>query len=147
MTQTIFLTGVIEDGSERDPNLPRSTATTILFPQFANVELNVLVHTAAGAPVDLTAVAPNVPVGTFTLRNQLGGCNELPLVQLAGGWPGAPQPMNRLRFAIEPKHTRKPALGRHFFDVWLELFTGPFVGRWQVVATSAVVLQAALQRA
>lgn len=146
MTQTLYVTGVVEDGSARDPALPRNTATTVLMPQFASVGLNVLVFSASGAPIDLSS-AGSPPVGTFTMQRVLDSCQKLPEQQLTGAWAGAPGAKNLLLFSILPKHTRHLALGRYFFDVWLTLPAGPLTGKWQIVGTSVVVLQAALQRA
>ncbi len=147
MPQTIQLVGVIEDGSDRSPLLPRNTATTILLPQFAPVKIDVLVRTAAGAEVDLTASAPSAASAQLTFQRQLDPCQRIPELKMLGAWAGAPNDRSLLRFGMTPAMTRQLDLGRYFFDVWLTLLAGPFTGRWQIVGISTAVLQAALQRA
>lgn len=143
MTQNIQLTGIVDDNTLLAPTMPRNTATTFLLPQFASVNVYVHVHNNAGVAVDVS----NLTEAVLTMQRQLDPCQRIPELRVTGVWAGAPNAKNLLRFPISPADTRQLNLGRYFFDVWLTLPSGTWVGRWQILRVGTAVLQAALQRA
>jgi hypothetical protein len=140
MSQVVYLTGVLDDGTPLDPSLPRNTATTVQISQHMTARFDLRVFYASGVAVDVGALASWSAV--LAVRRSLDPCQVVPDLVIAGELPGALEGKNLIRFPLVPRDTRKLALGRYLFDV--TLVSG--VLRWQVVRTSALILQPGLAR-
>lgn len=136
------LLGIVEDGTQRSPELPRSAATTILIPQNAPAQLDVVLYYASGVPVQPGVGALASWSATMAISLNADPCQVIPDVELAGTLVALDAYRNRLRFQLLASHFRGKPLGRYLFDVWLISGTQ----RWQVVPVSALILTAGLLR-
>lgn len=136
MGQVIELIGIYDDGSALDPTLPRNTATTIVFPRMADVEVYVDVFYNDGTRVNFKEL-DGFQKALFTVMNGLDPCQVLAEIQSTAAVVEGVEENNRLLFSIAPRDTRPMDLGRYVFDVWVIEETQ----RKQLVSLSGLVLK------
>jgi hypothetical protein len=141
MHQTVILTGVLDDGTRLDPEVPRNTATTITLTQFGSALIIVDVVYNSGAPVDISKMTGWA--AKFSVNRNIDPCVKFPDVHKLGVLVSGSSVKSRLQFTLVPEDTRNLALGRYFFDVWLEV---PGAQRWQIVRVGTLLLAPGLAR-
>lgn len=114
MGQYIKLLGVLDDGSDFDPEVPRNTAQPMAFPRLADVAIELEVITNSGASVDLSN-ATNTPV-TLTIRLDLPVDVVISADLQKTGVPKAGYP-NVVVFNIAPADTENIPHGNMYYDV------------------------------
>ena len=133
MAQKFTLIGLVDDGSELDPSVPRNTSTTIAFPKGTDVQIDVQVLYNSGDPVTL----PDPLSATLVIADLHRSMPRDP-IQIAGiAATNENGPV--IRFALKPTDTEFLTLQRYLFDVSMTLSI-----RYQIVELSALRLQAGL---
>jgi hypothetical protein len=137
------ITGVLENGEARAPDVPRHTATTIVVTRFEDAEAIVDVVYPTGVPVDLTPGGDFVEwTARLTIAAKLDPCMKLPTLVVAGVLV-RPEGKNRLSFSMPAETFRQLTPGRYMFDVTLDADGEHHT----VVRVSTLILEAGLSRA
>ena len=133
MQTTIFLVGVLEDGTTvRDPLVPENPRQSLAFPQSETVRLVVRVTNPAGVPVPAEGTA----VLTVKKRPQ----DYPPLASLTGTWDSS-LGSGVLRFDVASTTFRGVEFGRYVYDV---VVTSALGARATVIPASPRTLLAAV---
>lgn len=137
MSQKFTLIGIVDDGSDLDPSMPRSTATTLAIPKGADVQIDVEPFYNSGDPVPFASLDPNWK-STLVIADLHRGMPRDPIqVQ---GLAATNENGAVIRFALKPTDTQFLILPRYLFDIWLTLNSV----RYQIVALSGLRLEAGL---
>ena len=132
MRTTILLTGVVEDGSERDPSIPQNQTQSLAFPQGETLRVVVRITNPAGVPV------PSEGTPTLTVKKRPQ--DYPPIVTLLGEWD-ALQGAGVAAFDVSSTTFRGVEFGRYVYDVVL---VGGAGERTTAVPTSPLSLLAAV---
>lgn len=132
MSQFINLLGVLEDGSDYAPDVPKNTAQPFSFPRLSDVLITLQVVHPDGTSVDMTASGVTA---TLAIRRDLP--NDVVLIPdiLKSGVPKAGYP-NTVTFAITPDDTKELGAGGMYYDV--NVTSGG--KRYEVVQTAVATL-------
>lgn len=137
--QVFNLTGIVDDGSNLNPRMPRNTSTSISIVQFGHATINVDCYYNSGVPFDLSAGSPSA---LLSVQRTIDPQQDIPELQVSATIAEGPTGVkNRLVFTIAPADTQM-TLGRYFFDVYLSSGSN----RWQVVRISYLILVPGLSR-
>lgn len=139
-TKLLYLTGVVEDGSDRDSVLPRSTATTVHVTAGESVVLRTRLYFSSGIAARLSAFPSWA--AQLTVNCTVDPCQRLPDYHFAGAAVAGDVLGNAVDFTVLPGAFRGARPGRYYFDVRLE--SGG--QRWEVVSPGAWLLEPALAR-
>lgn len=132
MRTTILLTGVVEDGSERDPSIPQNQTQSLAFPQGETLRVVVRITNPAGVPV------PSEGTPTLTVKKRPQ--DYPPIVALTGSWD-ALLGAGAAAFDVPSATFRGIEYGRYVYDVVL---VGGAGERTTAVPTSPLSLLAAV---
>ena len=105
----ICVTGVLEDGTPRQPNVPVNPRVHLNVPRGTDLELEVAVVTPLGIPVSLTGVGTEL---LFTLKKSPQ--EDPPRITKTATLSG-----NTGTFLIVPADTQRLQPGLFGWDVWL----------------------------
>ena len=133
MAQKFVLTGIVDDGSELDPLMPRDTATTISVPKAADVQIDVAPFYPSGEYVDFATIDANWSA-KMVIANVIRGTPQEPITIDAISATGDNGAV--LRFLIKPLDTQFLPLQRYLFDVWLLMSSK----RYQIIRLSSMRL-------
>lgn len=142
--QTVYLTGVVDDGTVLGAGVPRNTAKTIQLPIMSPITVEVAVVNNAGVPFDLSALSAGWS-GYLTVVKNPCSCEQAAGkvdFQLASTTIKE-STRNVLVFDIPMGAFRTFVAGRWFYDV--SLVSTDF--KWQVVRLSGLHLEQVLRRA
>ena len=137
MSQKFTLVGIIDDGSELDPSLPRSTATTLSFPKAADITIDIEPFYPSGDPVPFATLDPSWKA-TMVIADLHRGRPRDPL-QIAGV-AATNENGAVIRFALKPTDTQFLTLQGYQFDAWITLLNL----RYQMIQLSGIRLEAGL---
>lgn len=129
---TVYLTGVLEDGSPPSPSVPRNPREQLAVTQASSTTIIVKSTNAAGVPLPAT--------GTLALTIKQRPNDEPPLAQLVGTWTpslGAGVAV----FSFTPTTMQNAQWGRYLYDVRLTT-TGGVVNR--LIEASPFLLRPAI---
>lgn len=141
MSKLLFLTGIIEDGSVRDPVLPRSTATTVHVTVGEDVLLRMRLFYASGVAARL-ADFPGWGA-QLTVNCTVNPYARIPDFHFAGVVADVSDGLgNAVDFAIPSATFRGASPGRYYFDVYFRTATE----RYEVVSPGALLLEPAMAR-
>lgn len=149
MSQIIRLVGVLDDGADIDPRVPRNTARTIQFPSRSDVTIEVEVVTNGGVPVDLVTGSPAFTARFSIVRRLVDGdgCPTKPdfqeLITQATSGAILDGTRNVLVFSVGTLDLRRFPPGRYFYDVSMD-FDGR---RHQLVRVSGLHIEFSIARA
>jgi hypothetical protein len=135
MHQISNLLGVLDDGTNLAPDVPRNTATTVQITQFGTATIYVDVVYNSGAPVDIEKMIGWV--AKLSVNRNIDPCIRFPDIHKLGTLVPGIAYKRRLQFTLVPADTRNLALGRYFFDVWLGV---PGAQQWQIIRVSTLIL-------
>ena len=137
MSQKFTLIGLVDDGSELDPSMPRNTATTLAFPKASDVQIDVAPFYNSGDPVPFATLDPNWKA-TLVIADLHRSVPSEPLeIQ---GTAATNEDGAVIRFVLKPIDTQFLTLQRYLIDIWITLNSV----RYQMVKLSAMRLEAGL---
>ena len=135
MSQTIYLTGIADDGSYPSPETPAYTAQLVTVPRGGDVTIYTDVFYPSGMPVVLANDTSATAV--FTVRSQPDPFLQ-PAIQytLGPGIATASGFKNRIVLSIVPSDTAQYLPNRYWFDFWLTYRSL----RYQIIQTSVFII-------
>lgn len=134
-----YLTGILDDGTQRDAVMPRNTATTVSVPVGETLRFSCRVFYPSGVAVSLAALTGWT--AQLAVVCSPDPCAQLPAWGFAGSAP-ADFLGNLLRFDVPAGTFRGAKFGRYWFEVTLR----QAANRWQIIRPGAFVLTPALVR-
>ena len=142
--QFIRLIGVLDDGTDIRPRVPRHSAKTIQLPLLSDVTIEVEVVNNQGVAVELSTSSPTFNSWLTIVQNpdsceQASGKVDFQLASTTVKL----LTRNIIVFAITKSALRRFPAGRYFYDVSLDFSSV----KYQIVRISGLHLEPALRRA
>lgn len=132
------LIGLVDDGSDPSPLMPRSSATTLLVPSGESNVVDARMFFPSAVPIGLAGHTAQLVVCCT-----VDPCRRVPDKSFDATFPIDPVG-NLARFTLPKEAFRGVNPARYLFEVWLNRTAD--AARWQVVRTSAFVLTPSLIR-
>lgn len=134
----VRITGVLEDGTNRAPDIPRNTATTIKLQRFADASIFVRARRPSGVGINFNSFT--TWTAYLTIVRQLEPCQAIPDLRVTGTLQPLDPEAPVLLFTISKNQFRKLDPRRYFFDVALVADGSQF----ELVRVGALIVQPGL---
>jgi hypothetical protein len=142
VSAVVNLTGLIEDGSSRAPEMPRESATTFHLTAGQTSEVLLRLFYPSAVPVPVASWEAGSWSARLAIACSVEACALRPDWSIAGALEAAPGAGNTVRFPVPAGTFRGAQPGRYYADAWL--IRG--AERWQVLQLSGLILHAGLVR-
>jgi hypothetical protein len=130
-----YLTGILDDGTQRDATMPRNTATAVCVPAGETTLFKCRVFYPSGVAVSLAALTGWS--AQLAVACSPDPCAQLPTWSFAGSAPLDVTGLgNLLHFEVPAGTFRGAKFGRYWFEVTLR----QAANRWQIIRPGVFTL-------